>query len=94
MIVVFAPQALRDLAEIADYLAAKSPSGARSVEKAIARSIELLRESPSLGRLNDEGVHQVVVPRYGYLIYYGIDEASGRIQIVTIRHPARDRLFS
>ena len=39
------------------------------------------------------GVRKHVTRRYGYLVYYTIDDAAGEVQVLAIQHPARERSF-
>ena len=88
----FTPRALDDIAEVADYLKARSPSAAINVRAAIYSSLGQLLLFPSLGRRQQtEGVRKLVTRRYSYLVYYTIDVANDEIIILNVKHPARDR---
>jgi toxin ParE1/3/4 len=89
----FTPRATTDLIEIAEYIRAESPRGAQRVRSAILASVQLLADHPLIGRRQSvEGVRKLVTPRFGYLIYYSIE--AEEIAILSVQHPARDRLFS
>jgi plasmid stabilization system protein ParE len=91
----FTPRALRDLTDIAEFLRAESPAGATSVRSAIFESLQLLKDVPRIGRAQSvDGVRKLVTRRYGYLVYYVIDEANDGLAVLTIQHPARERPFA
>jgi len=55
-------------------------------------SVQLLTAFPRLGRPQAiDGVHKLVTRRFGYLVYYCLDEATAEIVLLAIRHPARER---
>jgi plasmid stabilization system protein ParE len=66
----YSPRATRDLAEIAEYLTARSRKGALSVERRIRKTIDLISEFPGAGRRLDQRPAVRVVPlgRYPYLV--------------------------
>lgn len=62
---------------------------------AILNSLQTIVLFPRVGRLQDvAGVRKHVTPKYSYLVYYSLDEASDEIVILTIQHRAREREFS
>jgi toxin ParE1/3/4 len=88
----FTPRATADLTDIADYIQTESPQGARRVREAILESLELAAHFPRIGRQQSvTGVRKVVTRRYGYLIYYLLDEVSDELVVLTIQHPAREQ---
>jgi plasmid stabilization system protein ParE len=88
MNIVYAPRALRDLEDIADYLVERNPRGAFNVLAAIKSSIDTLNSLPRVGRSVDgAGRRRVPVLRYPYLIYYRI--AGDELLILHIRHTSR-----
>lgn len=88
MKVRYSRRALADLEEIADYIRARSPKSALSVERRIRRDIDLLASFPRLGRPTDDPEVRVLpVVKYPYLVYY---EITGQVIVVHhIRHGAR-----
>jgi toxin ParE1/3/4 len=89
------PRAARDLADIAEYLRDRSPTGAQRVRDAILEALGNLASFPHIGRRqNVEQVRRVVVRRYGYLVYYESNELAQEIVVLTIRHPSRRREYS
>ena len=90
----YTPRAIRDLAEIAEYLSARNPAAALVVREAIIRSLQALVLFPAIGRhQNVEGVRKRVERRYRYLVYYTVDEGADEVAILTIQHPSRSREY-
>ena len=88
----FTPRAVGDLAQIADYLKARSPASAITVRAAIYANLERLLVFPRIGRRQStEGVRKLVTSRYGYLVYYTLDSARDEIVVLAVKHPARER---
>jgi toxin ParE1/3/4 len=89
MNVRYSPRAISDLIGIADYLADKSPNGARSVELAIKSTIQLISEFPGSGRVLAQRSNVRVMPlsRHPYLVFYTIN--TNATVILHIRHGAR-----
>jgi addiction module RelE/StbE family toxin len=91
----FTPQALRDLAEIADYVHERSPQAALDVRAAILEALKNLILFPLVGRRQEiEGVRKLVIRRYPYLVYYTADDEAEEIAILSIQHAAREREYS
>lgn len=88
MTVRYSSRAIGDLAEIADYLIARSPRGAQSVETAIHRTIEVIASFPGAGRgLRQRPTVRVMpVGRYPYLVFY--TARNDEIVILHVRHGA------
>lgn len=38
-----------------------------------------------------EGVRKLVIPRYGYLVYYALDADNDGIVVLSVKHPSRER---
>lgn len=88
MKVRYTRRALRQLAEILDYIDARSPQGADNVKRRLQAVIDLLADHPNSGRLTGkQGIRRAVARPYPYLIFYRPD-ASG-IVVHGIRHAAR-----
>ena len=91
----FTLRAAENLADIADYIRARNPSAARRVRAAIYETLQNLILFPHVGRSQQvEGVRKVVTRRFGYLIYYTIDESTDEIVIISVKHPAQKREHS
>ena len=77
MKVRYSPRAFADREAIFAYLDQRSPQGARNVKRAIVNAIRLLGPHPRMAPLTDEpGVHELIVPRRPYKIYYRIRRRS------------------
>jgi toxin ParE1/3/4 len=81
--------ALADLNSILDYIAARSPQGARRVQERIQGIIGLLPTNPDLGvRTDDPTIRRLTTPPYPFLVFYEV--AGTEIIIHAVRHGARD----
>jgi plasmid stabilization system protein ParE len=80
--------ALADLDSILDYIAARSPQGARRVQARIQAIIDLLVQHPKAGtRTSDPTIQRMTVSPFPYLIFY---EANATELIIhAIRHAPR-----
>ena len=88
MKVRYTRRALRQMAEILDYIEAQSPDGARNVKARLQAVIGLLAEHPNSGRAtNKGGLRRIVANPYPYVIFYRPDAAG--IIIHGVRHTAR-----
>lgn len=91
----FSRRAIRDLAEIGDYIHERNPGGAVRVRAAILKTLQVLSHSPRAGRAQAvEGVRKIVVPRHTYIVYYSVNDAAQEVGIITILHAARQRPYS
>jgi toxin ParE1/3/4 len=81
-------RALRQLAEILDYIEARSPQGADNVKRRLQAVVDLLADQPNSGRLTGkDGIRRAVARPYPYVIFYRPDMSG--IVIHGIRHVAR-----
>ncbi len=81
--------ALADLEAVLDYIAARSPQGARRVQARIQAVIELLTQHPFIGtRTNDPAIRRMTTTPYPYLIFYEATDAE--LIVHAVRHAARD----
>ncbi|HEU5016883.1 MAG TPA: type II toxin-antitoxin system RelE/ParE family toxin [Pseudolabrys sp.] len=79
-------------APIADYLRERNPAAALRIRFAIYETLQNILLFPYAGRLQTtETVRKLVTRRYGYIIYYAVDEAADEIVLLSIQHPARER---
>ncbi|GAC1335769.1 MAG: hypothetical protein NVSMB26_21060 [Beijerinckiaceae bacterium] len=92
MKVVFTPEAILNLRHISSYLRARNPVAAKAVRRAIRKSADTLGKFPELGRrqLNAD-VRKLVVPRYGYLMYFKVYADKDEVRILFIQHPKQHR---
>ena len=89
MKVGFTPRALAELAAILDFVAERSPTGARRIQYRIRTLIELLPDFPHSGQLTSvERLRRLVVIPFPYVIFYRPD--ADDIVIVSLRHTARE----
>jgi addiction module RelE/StbE family toxin len=81
-------QALLDLGEIYDYIAAENAAAASRVVTEIEHEIQQLKAHPRLGRPGrvDE-TRELVISRFPYVVAYR-DQAD-EIQILSVMHAAR-----
>ena len=80
-------EALQDLDDIGQYIAADSPRAAETVIRRIVETIAALAYHPHLGRTGrDPTSREMVVQGTPYIAVYRLRE---RIEIVTIFHSAR-----
>jgi toxin ParE1/3/4 len=87
----FTPIAVREIAEIADYLQVRNPRAAERVRAAIYDCLTNLLLFPLAGhRQKTEGVRKIVTSRYRYIIYYTLDDTAEEIVILNVKHPARE----
>jgi toxin ParE1/3/4 len=81
--------ALADLDSVLDYIAARSPQGARRVQTRIQAVIDLLTQHPFIGtRTNDPAIRRMTTSPYPYLIFYEATDAE--LIVHAVRHAARD----
>jgi toxin ParE1/3/4 len=86
------PRALANIIEIAEYIREHNPAAAQRVRDAIYQSLQILILFPRVGRRQKAaGVRRFVVRRYGYLVYYIVDEAAEEIVVLNVKHPSRRR---
>jgi plasmid stabilization system protein ParE len=88
MRVVYTAAALRDLEEIADWLAVHYPAIAPAVELRIRAAVARIGRWPDSARRSAKrsGVRVVPVGRYPYRIFYRVADA---VEILHIHHSAR-----
>ena len=90
----FTPQALADIAEIADFIRAENPQAAEKVRASILESLRSLSLFPRAGRPQSvESVRKLVTRKYRYLVYYFADDIRGEVVILAVQHGARERPF-
>lgn len=83
------PRAQRDLAEIRDYIRARSgPASAELVRRHLKERIERLSQQPQLGIASTEPGIRVLSPtRYPYRIYF--TNTPDAVVVLHIRHTSR-----
>ena len=81
--------ALADLDSVLDYIAARSPQGARRVQTRIQAVIDLPTQHPFIGtRTNDPAIRRMTISPYPHLIFYEATDAE--LIVHAVRHAARD----
>ena len=91
MILRFRPDALRDLEDIYEYIAADSPEHGGKFIDLIESKCEALAQSPFMGRLRPELRDDVrSFPVQRYLIFYRVLNEDDVVEIVHVFHGARD----
>ena len=87
--IVWSPQSLADLENLADYIARDSFHYAKLVVEKIVKAVELLSLFPQLGRkvteAHDDNVREIFYKRYR-IIY---EAKSDHLEILTIIHSSR-----
>jgi plasmid stabilization system protein ParE len=81
-------RALRQIADILDYIEVRSPQGAERVKRRLQAVIGLLADYPGAGTATSKGdIRRIVANPYPYVIFYRSDAAG--IVIHSVRHAAR-----
>lgn len=86
---IFAPQAIRDLQPLRDFLHSKNPDAARRAAVAIRQGLRLLAEHPRAGRLieglpDDFREWLIDFGETGYVARYRVSDEV--VTILIIRH--------
>ena len=88
----WAPDAVRDLARLRDFLGPKNAAAAARAAERILQAVATLREQPELGHVvEDEDWRELLVPagRIAYVLRYRIDEDA--VVIARVWHSREDR---
>jgi len=81
--------ALTDLNSVLDYIASRSPQGARRVQERIRAVIDLIALHPQIGRRTSEpAIRRMLTTPYPYLIFYEVTDSE--VIVHAVRHAARD----
>jgi addiction module RelE/StbE family toxin len=84
--------ALAEIENIFAYIYDRNRAAAAAVIDRIEGLVSLLEDFPQMGHLTDEeDVRMISVVRYPFLIFYSIDEVTGEVVILHVRHGAQDR---
>ncbi|MGJ5180955.1 type II toxin-antitoxin system RelE/ParE family toxin [Bradyrhizobium oligotrophicum] len=89
MRVVYTDEALRDLADIAEWLADHYPAAAPAVARRIKRVVAHIGRWPSSARrvVDRPDVRAAPLGRYPYKIFYRVNDDT--VEILHIHHAAR-----
>ncbi len=88
----WAPDAVRDLARLRDFLGSKNAAAAARAAERILQAAAMLRERPELGHVvEDEDWRELLAPagRTAYVLRYRIDEDA--VVIARVWHSREDR---
>jgi plasmid stabilization system protein ParE len=87
--IVFAPQAIADLAEAVRHIARDDPETAKRVGQALIDRVTILENFPLLGAPYPKrlGIRKLV--SRPYIIFYRTDSEQGRVDILRYWHGAR-----
>lgn len=88
----WAPDAVRDLARLRDFLGSKNAAAAARAAERILQAAATLRERPELGRVvEDEDWRELLAPagRSAYVLRFRIDEDA--VVIARVWHSREDR---
>lgn len=87
--IIWSPQSLADLEDIADYIAKDAPHYASSMIENVMQLVENLESFPQIGRrvpeVADENVREIFYKRFR-IIYQLMDDS---VEILTIVHSSR-----
>jgi plasmid stabilization system protein ParE len=85
-------RATENITDIAEYLHQHNRQAALRVRAEIYEALKNLLLFPRAGRRQTtEGVRKLVTPRFGYLVYYLVDEEADELVVLNVKHPARQR---
>jgi addiction module RelE/StbE family toxin len=92
--IVFSPDALRDIERLRSFLDRANPDAARRAMNLIFAAIERLQEFPDRGRPTDaEEIRQIVI-RFGtsgYIVRYAVVSKAKDVLILRIWHGRESR---
>ena len=81
--------AVRDLVELAQYIAQDNPSAGAKELLAVETAVERLSDNPMQGRPSSlPGLRELVVARTPFLVPYRV--TSDQIEVLAVFHGARD----
>lgn len=91
-VVLFAPEALRDLREIKAYIAERNPVAATRIIADCERTANLLASSPELGRSRDDLVPGLrsIVGAAPYVLFYRYRKGDDLVEVARVLHGHRD----
>ncbi len=91
MKIVYHRGALRDLQTIRSFVARDDAKAASMVVSCIEKSINLLENSPHIGRPGPRGIRLISVPGLPYVVIHRI--RGDTVSIVAVFHTSRNRQF-
>jgi toxin ParE1/3/4 len=89
--IIWSPEALSHLEQLVRFIAQDNPVAAAKLGNAIIEKALLLSNFPRLGKIFREAGRNTLreVPVPPYRIFYEINDANKRIEILSIRHGAQ-----
>lgn len=89
---IWSQRASADMKEIHDWIAQHSPPAAARIVNEIIERVELLKTVPRMGRVYPKaGKPETRVIVCGkYRVFYDVREDDSGVEILTVRHHARD----
>ena len=89
--VIWSPSAVRDLRDLASYIAESHPTAAKRFAQSVFKSVEHLADFPKSGRvvpeLEDSMIREVI--RKPCRVVYRVKSKERSIEIVRVWHAAR-----
>lgn len=88
--VVWTKRYLRELSEIADYLAERNPDAAARIVRDIhSKTKTLLSSNPFIGRPGEiDDTRELVLPASGYIVAYRVRDE--RVEVLFVQHGAKE----
>jgi plasmid stabilization system protein ParE len=84
--------AFNELQDIFEFIACRNRSAAAVVAQRIQDRATMLGEFPLAGPVTDTvGVRALSVVTHPFVIFYAIDDGSGEVRILSVRHTAQDK---
>jgi plasmid stabilization system protein ParE len=91
MSVRWSETAFNELEDIFAFIHERNRSAARAVSRRILDRTKMLGEFPLAGHITDEAdVRALSVVTYPFVIYYAIDDVTGEVVVLNIRHTAQE----
>jgi toxin ParE1/3/4 len=88
------PAALADIAEIDEYLTARSLTGAENVQISIDKALQLIVQCPNAGRQQrSRTIRKIGTTGYPYLIYDRVEAKLDEVVVMSVLHSSRRRKF-
>ena len=82
-------RAAAELDDILTYIASRSPSGARRVQRRLQATFTAIERNPGLGRRTSNArLRRIGATPYPYLVFY--EWTADEVVVIGIRHGARD----
>ncbi|MEI7680550.1 MAG: type II toxin-antitoxin system RelE/ParE family toxin [Betaproteobacteria bacterium] len=88
--VAIAPQALRDIERVTDFLLATDPQVAVETAGIVSDGLAILRDHPLIGRRAESGYRELLISRgrTGYIALYRYDSARDTVIVLNLKASA------